>query len=776
MFRRLLQAPGAKRNPYSRPDDPWICGRTGEPCGACRLGPDAKGRCKAEGQCRPARQGEGWACTRPEAAGGKCAEQPGQDGVCCLVADPCTPRRSLRSWRGRLFVAVGAATLGLLLICLTVPGRREGLMSPGHLASAHSASTMSCADCHSPDTVDFRVATGGIDSLRLRGLADGKNCLSCHKIGPEPFLAHGVAVADFHVGRGTGASTGGQTLAAARAFGLAPKAGAPIACQTCHTEHRGLHADLKAMSSQQCQVCHQNTFASLAVGHPEFGAFPYGRRTRIQFDHTRHLLTHFVDSAVHAFAPKNCASCHEPTADGRKMLVRGFEAACSACHAGQIAGVGRADDPGLVVLRVPGLDAKSLQSAGLDVGEWPGFAEGKLTPLMEVMLSTRADVASALKTLRGANWLELENAPRARLEAAALVAWATKDLFYQLLMGGQDAFLAQAGVVARGVAPADLVAGLPMDTLMAAQKAWFPNLAADVAAHRAGLRPVSTLPNPLSPLKPAPGIAPVVASAPGPATKSGGDDLLGDDLLAEPAKVAKPVAAAASGDDDLLGDAPVKAVSGSALAPGVAKLPAPAPIPPADRWTQYGGWYRQDATFTLHYRPTGHGDAFLQRWIEQTGLTISPSVSPDGMPSASDALFAQLTSEKAPGLCVKCHAPEATPRGGIALPWQGSRPDPVQRGHTLFSHRAHFSLMDDRGCQTCHQLNTSAPYAAAFAKGQTSPAVFRSNFQPMTKTICAACHQNGVVSDSCTTCHTYHAGKLETHFTPAAFNTDPGKP
>ncbi len=124
-------------------------------------------------------------------------------------------------------------------------------------------------------------------------------------------------------------------------------------------------------------------------------------------------------------------------------------------------------------------------------------------------------------------------------------------------------------------------------------------------------------------------------------------------------------------------------------------------------------------------------------------------------------LFRDLSRETAPGLCVKCHAVDATATG-LALQWHARRPDPTQRGHTVFNHRAHFALLDDRGCQTCHQMDETANYAGAFATGKTTPTLFQSNFRPLPKSTCASCHAPEGVSDACLTCHTYHADVLET--------------
>ena len=264
-------------------------------------------------------------------------------------------------------------------------------------------------------------------------------------------------------------------------------------------------------------------------------------------------------------------------------------------------------------------------------------------------------------------------------------------------------------------------------------------------------------------------------AGPPPVSKPSGDDLLaGDNLLLEPAKpapVAKPVnpVTPPSAEDDLLADSPKNTVGGTSKpAPVVTAKPVQRPTP--ETWTRFGGWYRQDATFTLHYRPAGHGDPFLRAWIEHAGVQRADK---NGVPDATRSLFTQLTAAKAPGLCAKCHAVEAPVAGGVAMQWQARRDDSAQRGHTIFAHRSHLALSDERSCQTCHQLDKSA--AIASAAGQIKIDLITRNFRPLSKDTCASCHRPGAVSDGCTTCHTYHAGTAEIRSRPRSEFLAPAK-
>ena len=90
-----------KANRYERPNQEWVCGRAAEGHG-CPLGPDARGNCRATGECSPAKRGDRWYCTRNEAQGGKCEHGPLPEGGCAHPIPPCQPVPSLRRARGSL--------------------------------------------------------------------------------------------------------------------------------------------------------------------------------------------------------------------------------------------------------------------------------------------------------------------------------------------------------------------------------------------------------------------------------------------------------------------------------------------------------------------------------------------------------------------------------------------------------------------------------------------------------------------------------------------------
>ena len=171
-----------------------------------------------------------------------------------------------------------------------------------------------------------------------------------------------------------------------------------------------------------------------------------------------------------------------------------------------------------------------------------------------------------------------------------------------------------------------------------------------------------------------------------------------------------------------------------------------------------GGWYRED--FSLRYRPTGHGDQFLKAWLDVTG---GAGATP--RKAAARQIFEELAAPNSPGVCTKCHSIDAGEDGKLAVNWQARRPVADEHPFTAFSHTSHFSLLDEKGCLTCHELNPQAKYLDAFK--DRNPKKFISNFKPIERRICAECHTPAEAGDGCLNCHNYHVG----NFPPAVAST-----
>ena len=804
-----LQFFGHRVSGYDRPNEPWTCGwaATGTPC---RVGPDRRGRCQATFECQPQRRQDRWECTRPATAGGSCAEGSCPDGTCSHAIPRCVPLRSQRSRRGQIVGWSFTILLGLLVLILG--GRSAAwLVEPGPLAVQHS-SIRQCSACHTS------FAAGPVGWLHAAFadapvLARAQPCLACHEIGRHPLSAHGLDTATLTrlggalvaPGGSAGGSPGGSSAASgaprvtAAAFTLPQVARRDIACSACHREHRGGAARLTAVHSAMCQTCHAVRFASLADGHPEFGNFPFRRRTRIIFDHAKHFNQDFAQSNK-ALVPTGCSGCHALGPVGEAMVVKPFAVSCGGCHLGDIKERAGADVQGLAVLGVPALDLQTLRAHDAAIGEWPAAADGDLAPFLRFLLSQRPDTAKDLAALGTASLGDLSHAGNAQIAAAARIAWAIKELLLDLSVKGPSVLVQAVTHDNDRVAgeSAALVGGLPPDAIKTADKLWFPDLADEVTRHRAGER--VPMPAPKAPPQ-ASSAAPPPTAPPGPVASGSGAILGGAGILGAPSGAPAPGApapgapqAAAGGQGAIAGTANGAILGGSGIL-GAAAPPSPslAPSPPGgnngsilggagilggappvaaataappkpqppqppepmanEAWTGIGGgWYRQD--YYLYYRPVEHADPFLRSWLDVTGRDVQ---NPNG---AARLLFHRLSDPGAPGVCTKCHSIDRGPGGAAVVEWLPFRPDPERHEFTKFSHLPHLNRLGSAGCKTCHQIAATTNFAASYKSG--NPFVAVASFKPIRRELCASCHVAKQASAACTTCHNYHIG----HFPP----------
>ncbi len=172
-----------------------------------------------------------------------------------------------------------------------------------------------------------------------------------------------------------------------------------------------------------------------------------------------------------------------------------------------------------------------------------------------------------------------------------------------------------------------------------------------------------------------------------------------------------------------------------------------------EKRTMVGGWYRQDSDFVILYRPAGHADPFLCAWLD---LTVQSTGTKHGR--SSEAIFTALSNPKAHGLCMKCHSVETQAGQRKRIHWSAARPVSHERKVTRFAHAVHFSLLDDKGCLTCHTLNPEAE--ATEVVDDANPIPVGSNFSAMKKAVCATCHHAARAGDTCLTCHNYHVGTV----------------
>ena len=662
---------------YERPQQEWICGWSEEPC---VLGPDNKGRCCASNACMPLQRDDRWICTRPKRKGGNCEIGPLPDGRCSCPIPPCQPRRSLRARRGRLAYLFLAFTFGLLLLIFggsNLEEARLAIVNPGPLTQGHAA--QECASCHA---VAAQTPAAWVEAAFVE--EEGSlPCLKCHSgLGEAALQVHGVPAGQLRTATPSQEAKSGAVpagLLLSDALGVSPiSSEEPLACATCHREHRGSAADLQAMGDAQCQVCHQNQFTSFADGHPSFSAFPYQRRSRIAFDHGAHI-GHFNQAQI----GYSCIDCHTQDPAGRQMLSADFEQSCSRCHAEKLE---KGDAVEFITLPVVHLEA--LDEMGLPVGAWPADAdseeeyEGELTPFTKLLLlgdSHYPEAAEDLQLIAELDLLYLSDEDEETLQAVQRMIWGVKRLLYDLSTGGHQVFqerLRQVGEDLTHAQTAALAGRLSGDLVRSVIQVWMPLLPEEMSK---------------------------VAAE-------------GIDALAELERNELEWK-----EDE-----------------------------PWEDWVNGGGWYHQRGySFSIFYKPSGHGDALLSGWLE----AAAQAYGIDGGAS----ILSQLRTRRPTAVCLSCHSVDGHPTdpdGRRLINWRGFHPETDHSPSVAeFSHAPHLN----QDCRDCHTFDqTLEPVAFAEAYKRDVPTSFTGNFAQMPKTLCAECHTSARAGDACLACHNYH--------------------
>jgi hypothetical protein len=167
-----------------------------------------------------------------------------------------------------------------------------------------------------------------------------------------------------------------------------------------------------------------------------------------------------------------------------------------------------------------------------------------------------------------------------------------------------------------------------------------------------------------------------------------------------------------------------------------------------------GIWTRDEATFSVRYRPAVHADPVLASWLEL--LANTPRL--ESRPVAA-AMLKELSKATSPGLCASCHSSEQTTEGKLTVNWRADNHANAQRGFTKFSHRPHLVLPQLENCTSCHEINAAIPTTASYSN--LNPQQFVSDFKPIAKQHCAVCHTKTAAGDACQSCHNYHVESVE---------------
>jgi hypothetical protein len=477
-------------NRYERPNQPWVCGLA-DAGQSCPAGPSARGRCPAMAACAPIRNGDRWECNRSQLRGGPCDVGPTPEGGCGCVLK-CHPNRSLRTTRGRFVRACALLIVGATIICLSA-NWRDRAIAPGPLARQHAqlmerkGAAANCAACHVAAEQNVGSWMASLVVARGDRPSQSQLCMKCHAktITPAFALAAHNVPANLLQRATEGAITKGSELFSRNddRSQQSPKnssdpfivIGKSIACSACHREHHGAQVNLAAIDNVACQSCHRQRFESFAADHPDFGIWPYERRTRIAFNHAAHRDKHFSEKKK-SF---DCSACHAEDATGKVQLTASYEATCAACHDEKIStSVAR----GVPMLALPTMDVAALHAAGFEVGAWPkgatGDFDGRFPPVMKLLLAADPAAATAMTKL-GPNFdfQDVNPKDREQLAACAALAAAARTLSVELAESADATIRTRLQkVLGRSFSDGQvrtLVGGLSVDTMRSTVDGWF---------------------------------------------------------------------------------------------------------------------------------------------------------------------------------------------------------------------------------------------------------------------------------------------------------------
>jgi hypothetical protein len=170
---------------------------------------------------------------------------------------------------------------------------------------------------------------------------------------------------------------------------------------------------------------------------------------------------------------------------------------------------------------------------------------------------------------------------------------------------------------------------------------------------------------------------------------------------------------------------------------------------PEPSYAPAGSWFRDDATFSIRYRPAAHADPVLTSWLEMIA-----AASHGTRQSLALEAFKEWTTPTSAGLCATCHSIEQPAAGRLDINWRGNNRAATPRMFTKFSHGPHLVLPDLTDCTACHAIDAGVARADTYAGWD--PSRFASEFLPISKQSCATCHTSKAAGDNCQQCHNYH--------------------
>jgi len=630
----------------------------------------------------------------------------------------------MRARRGRAVRWAVVTTIGFLAVAL---GTNRGLwlVFPGPVTHQHGTIENDCASCHG-------AGSGGLAHwistaiVGQNGASDSQRCLECHNLGPSSMIAHSLPAKDLArtterlAQRDLDTSRPLRFSLASLGPGVPLQTEGALACATCHQEHQGSDHQLAALKNDQCQACHLVQFDRFAEGHPPLGVYPYGRRTRIIFDHEFHRDELYEDEG-RVFS---CVDCHAPELTGRTMTVNPFDTSCGSCHEHQ-SDVFSAGKNGIAFINLPAIDGRELRRAGIDVGQWPRVEKPKApSPFVDFLLvgdDRLSDQDRQMVAGIDSAVIDVSNRTHYEQQAIGRYAWSLKLLLHDLRSSGHRAIgsrLQSDRVMGSSELPmgllSDLAGGLERETINTAIDQWFPDLAKEIEVFLDVTRNLDRL-----------------------------EDMKRNHWATINSRLR-----------DLAGQR-----AGSRSTTRSAKNSE-------EKWVREGGWYQGTKDASIRYRSRGHADPFVRAWLDLTGSFAHTGNPAGDAASAAERLFDGLTSAAATGRCASCHSidPATSSYGSLGaarrVNWKPFTPEANRRLPTEFRHQPHFSLDNADRCDTCHKMRVfdDGEFGDAYDPA-ASPEGHVLNFEPIALEVCGGCHTQYAAGDNCVACHNYHLGE-----------------
>ncbi len=783
--------------PYHRPNQTWTCGRDNRDC-LCGAGPTGDGTCRdPKNPCRPQ-----WTLrTRRRVFVVACFAF----AFSYVLIGLWQPLRNRFASPGRLN---------------SVHARLVSSPSPSDPHTDPLAASQGCGHCHNADEktpIQWLASVFDCGRSPVGSASQSEKCLKCHEaqLGSTwAMFAHNVDPVELAKRTGLPEST---TVASKRpslpsgmlAFASAGATDSPAApshaaktmtCATCHHEHKGASIDIKAMTDRQCQACHKNECRSFATDHPEFTKWPnYSERPHIAFTHVAHEGKHFP-AKNQAF---DCNRCHVDDADRNTKLLAGFQQACASCHEGEIK-VTAAE--GMPVVALPTFDYEAFRrEKAVAPDNWPkaarGDFDGKLPEIMVLLLAADKKATDALARFAPHfDMARVDGNQPDDVKNAAVLATAIGDLLKELQADARATVRQRIeSLRGRPIVEAELdrlMSRLPQEVLTQTVDRWFvphaDNTTAEaatsslwhfVAQPKPAVQSVWLRANPLKDM--------AHKSAEGAASEPSAKEAAVDgQKTASPSPVTrKAIAIPANTSGEVLRANPLAKPEVEseprATLPEASSEPAPAVVGPEPanvvesklnergptssmgetvhhsvQYAANGGWFADDETFAIKYRPEGHADPVMAAWLELAAELVNRQ-------DAWATSVKKLVRSSAAQACIRCHTGADPETGAQSMRWHAEMRETSVRPFTKFSHRPHLLSNDKSTCQSCHELNRELLTAAsqenlndrsqlAVTALLTPPA--RCDFKPLEKANCSQCHNATGASQSCTQCHNYHVG------------------